>query len=525
MPKSDFRERLPTVIECFSDFVESHGVLTVCIFSVIYWIVTCALGASKLLWYDELWTYYPAKLKTAVDTWNFFMRGNDLHTPLASLAVRAATALFGNNELGIRIPVIAAYWFMCVCIYAFVSRCCSRVFAAAAMMFPLIASTYYYATEARPYGIVLGFSAAAILCWQRASSCQQRMPWWILALWLSLTLAVCAHFLALFLAIGLFFGEAVKTIRNKRLDTPVVAALILGVAPILFFVPAALRARQIYAGSFWSRPGLMDVANTYRDLINLAFFALLAGLILWAIASLYTKKQKQALEMRLPRHEVFAVSTLALLPVYTLPVFFVLGSFVPRYLLYTIVGLTISLAMLAYRSSKGDRLLGGALLLVFSGWFLFKAPSAIHANISERGGHFLGPAQPYENTLWMAQIERSNLPVVLTPAVFYLQFQHYAPLHVKERAYYLLSKEDSLRYTGTSTGEINLALLSRVIPIKAVDYGKFLPANPHFLVCAEMTNPTWVVQKLVDEGISLRLLVRQDSHFLFDVQTATEPSR
>src|SRR5581483_8977031 len=51
----------------------------------------------------ELWTYYPAKLKTAVDTWNFFMRGNDLHTPLASLAVRAATALFGNNELGIRI--------------------------------------------------------------------------------------------------------------------------------------------------------------------------------------------------------------------------------------------------------------------------------------------------------------------------------------------------------------------------------------------------------------------------------------
>jgi hypothetical protein len=123
----------------------------------------------------------------------------------------------------------------------------------------------------------------------------------------------------------------------------------------------------------------------------------------------------------------------------------------------------------------------------------------------------------------MSQIERSDLPVVLTPAVFFLQFQYYAPPQIQERVHYLVSKEDSLRYSGTSTGELNLALLSRVTPIHAVNYERFLPAHHHFLVCAEMTNPTWLIQKLLDTGASLKLLTRQDTHFLFDVQISAGP--
>ena len=510
-------ELLPNALEQFGEFLETHGKLSVVAFSILYWAITCLLGATKLLWYDELWTYYPAKLSSIAATWNFFSQGNDLHTPLASLAVRASIAIFGDNELAVRLPVIACYWLMCVCVYTFLRRYGSTLFAAAGMVFPVIASAYYYATEARPYGIVLGFSAAALLCWQRAGDVGRHKPLRVAALWLCVAVAVCAHFLGVFVLAALFCGEAVRAWSRRRIDWPIVLALVLGVAPLLLFIPGALAARRIYAGSFWARPGLMDIPNTYRDLINLAFFPLLAALTIWAIAMVYAKKARAERTISFPIDQVVAVTLLALLPAYAMPVFFVLGSFVPRYLLYTIVGLTISLAMLAYRASRGNRLLGSALVIAFTGWFLFKAPSAIKLNVVERGGAVFGPAHPFEDTDWMSQIERSDLPVVVTPAVFYLQFQHYAMPQIKQRVFYLLSRQDSLRYTGASTGDLNLEILSRHLSIRAIAYSRFLSEHSHFLVCAELTNPTWVVEKLLRTGATVQLLTRQDTHFLFDV--------
>ena len=512
-------ELLPNVLEQFGEFLETHGKLTVAVFSILYWATTCFLGASKLLWYDELWSYYPAKLPSIAATWNFFSQGNDLHTPLASLAIRASITIFGDNELAVRLPVIACYWLMCVCVYAFLHRYGSTLFAAAGMVFPVIASAYYYATEARPYGIVLGFSAAALLCWQRAGDIGRHKHWRVAALWFCVAAAVCAHFLGVFVLAALLSGEAVRTWSRRRIDWPVVLALVLGVVPLLSFIPGALAARRIYAGSFWARPGLMDIPNTYRDLISLAFFPLLAALIIWAIGMVYANKTRAEGTVSFPIQDVIAVTLLALLPVYAMPVFFVLGSFVPRYLLYTIVGLTISLAMLAYRASRGNRLLGSALVIAFTGWFLFKAPSEIKLKIAERGGHLLGPAHPFADADWMSQIETSHLPVAVTPAVFYLQLQHYAMPPVKQRIFYLLSRQDALRYTGASTGDLNLEILSRYLSIQAIAYSRFISQHSHFLVCAEMTNPTWMVEKLLQTGARVQLLTRQDTHFLFDVDT------
>ena len=521
--KPQLGQFLPGMLQRIAEAIERHNALTLVVFSVIYWAITALLGATKLLWYDELWTYYPAKLASTAATWNFFMQGNDLHTPLASLLVRGSTALFGNNDLAVRLPVIACYWLMCVCIYAFVSHRCSRIFAAAAMVFPVVASTYYYATEARPYGIVLGFSAASLLCWQRATSADpHRRAWRVLALWFCCAMTVFAHFLGFLVVGALVCAEALRAFKRKRIDVAVAIALLLGFAPLFVFLPAALRAKRIYAGSFWARPSPMDIVNTYRDLFNLALFPLAGALILWGIACLYIRRQRQSADAPLPVHEVFAVSLIAFVPVWSMPMFFVMGSFVSRYVLYTIIGLTVALTILAYRASRADRVLGAALLLVFVGWYLLKAPSSIRSNIAQRGGNLFGEAHPFEDTTWMPRIERSDLPILATPAVFFLQLQHYAAPEVRKRILYAYDKNESLRYTGTSTGELNLQILSRVTPVQAIPYDSFITRNNHFLVCAEMTNPTWVVQKLLDQGATLRLICKQDTHLLFDVQLASQ---
>jgi hypothetical protein len=205
---------------------------------------------------------------------------------------------------------------------------------------------------------------------------------------------------------------------------------------------------------------------------------------------------------------------LALLPLYHLPLSFLLGSFVPRHILFTIVGLTISLAILGYRSSRGDRLLGTALTLIFLGWFALKAPAAFRGNIATNGALF-------ESASWMDSMRHSDLPVAVTPAVFFLQLQHYAPADMKSRITYPVSVFDAIRYDGANTGEVNLKFLSQILPINALEYDTFVLAHPHFLLCSETKNPTWLIRKLLDDGAALRLITRQGSYFLFEVNLTT----
>jgi len=154
---------------------------------------------------------------------------------------------------------------------------------------------------------------------------------------------------------------------------------------------------------------------------------------------------------------------------------------------------------------------------VFFAWYLFKSPPQILANEARNNVSLSGPPHPFEDTAWMPLIERSELPVAVTPAVFYLQFQHYALPLVKSRLFYLTSSEDAIRYTGANSDELNLQFLSRVIPLQVPPYREFISQHPHFLLCADTTNFTWATQKLLDDGAHLKLLAAQGAYFLFDV--------
>ncbi len=499
-------------------FCEQRSTIIVVLFTILFWLVTCAIAGTKLLDFDEFATYYPAALPTARDTWNFFANGYDTHTPLASLAVRACLAVFGHNPIAIRLPVIFCYWLMCVCIYGFVSRHCGKLYGLAAMVFPSVCSVYFYATEARAYGIILGSTAAALLCWQRASEQDSRRVWWLTGLGIAVAISVCVHYLGILFLISIFAGESAKAITRKRVDWPVILVVVLCALPLLMFVPMANAGRQNYAGSYWSRPHLGDIENTYRSMLTLAFAPLLGALILWGIVAPLRTRSSAEVVKKLPAHEATAATVLALLPVYAMPVAYVIGSFVPRQIVYTLIGVTISLAFLAYRSSGGDRLLGTALVMVFMGWFALKAPATVRANILQSNGVLMRGAQPFEDTAWMSGIRDSGLPVAVTPAVFFLQLQHYAGSGIKERVFYPLSVADAIRYEGANTGDLFLEYLSRIVPIQVPSYETFVSANRHFLVCAETTNPTWLVRKLLDDGAAVRLMVRQGPYFLFDVR-------
>ncbi len=120
------------------------------------------------------------------------------------------------------------FWVMCLCLFLFVSRR-SALYGFVAMLFPLVTGAYYYAYEARPYGIVLGFS---LVCWQSAVAGYHRR---LSLLSVESCGALSNHYYALFAAPS-GFGRAVRSLSLRRLDLPVWAALGLAVTPV--FVPA-----------------------------------------------------------------------------------------------------------------------------------------------------------------------------------------------------------------------------------------------------------------------------------------------
>ncbi len=499
----------------FADFVEQHQKLVLSLYSVLFILVTEFRSASKLLWYDELASYLPAKLSMA-GLWAFFREGLDVHPPLTSLLVKGVIAAVGDNLLTIRLPFILSYLVMCLCIYRFVSRRCPGVYALAAMVFPTIAATYYYATEIRGYAVLLGMTGVALLCWQSASDSRRRIVS-VVGLFLSLSLCICSHYYALFVWIPLGLAELTRIWDRRKVDWPVCLALTLSTWPLLLFLPSIRAAREAYAATVWNKPSisLSEVGDTYGALLNLSFMPLVGAIALWLVLS-RLGPLPDSKPVDVPRAERVLIGTLALLPVFALPLSLLAGAYLSRYVLPSIIGIAIFFAFGLARALGRDRLVGSILAVVFLCWFCLKNEKVVLAGIRMRGAASAS-IDSYRQQAWMRELAGNNLPIAATNTPFFLQVQFYAPPAIRSRVVYPVSRKYAMEFDGSDTGDNNMVHFSRRLSIPLADYDAFVAENPHFMLCADTTWPTWLIEKLLQDGARLRLLKREGTVFVYDV--------
>ena len=143
--------------------------------SLLYLAVTVVLAQRKLMWNDELYTYYMARLPSMRDVWAALMSRGEQTPPFFYCATRVSFDLFGVNNLSVRLPEMLGFWVMRACLYVFVARRTSTVVRARApRRFRSSRRRTTYAFEARPYGLVLGFGALALVCWQSVTLSRRR---------------------------------------------------------------------------------------------------------------------------------------------------------------------------------------------------------------------------------------------------------------------------------------------------------------------------------------------------------------
>ena len=470
----------------------------VSIFALALVFLACtSVGAFRRpLWFDEILTRYIAALPTFGAICKALAAHTESSPPLFHLVSKLSGITLGWSALGLRFPALTGYLAMILCVYFVVRRYTGPLYAAIGALSSYLTNAPHYATEARPYGLLLGLSCTALVCWQLAA--RHRVRWLALAgLWLSLATALGLQYYAVlsFAAIGL--GELVRTWRTRHIDWLVWAALGFATAPLAFLLPL-IRSNLVLKKGYFAPATLSrlvdGITQFYLPMDGLIFAAF--GVITGACVVVFSGRQEHPpTALDIPAvHEVAAWVVLLLAPVEAFIMGrFVTGVFVARYAIITVIGFSILLPVSLYRLFSRSR--GAALAVLFFLALCFGERYRVSTKIDDLNTN-LAP--------WLRALDRSRLPIVVANPLTYLPLAYNADRGLSEALVYIPDPQEALRYTGVNTPDYNLTGLQGIAPLNLPTYLSFASSHQRFLVLWEPSPYDWIVPKLRETGAELR---------------------
>ncbi|HPQ17106.1 MAG TPA: glycosyltransferase family 39 protein, partial [Bryobacteraceae bacterium] len=400
------------------------------------------------------------------------------------------------------------YWLGCLCLFHFVRRRTTAVYGFLAIAFALSSSfAYRYAFEARPYALMFGFGALALVCWQWATE-NRRRPAAIAGMALAVMAGVYSHYYAILLVCPIAVGEFVRLLRLRRIDWPVWLALLPSVVPLASAELGTNLAR--YGANFWSAPRPSFFFVFYERMLQ---SLLLPGAFLLVVLALYyalgigTRQDAKPTTPAPPLHEVAAVTALAGLPFFGYAVaVLVTNALVPRYVMPAILGLAVLYSWLAYFGPR-SRAVGVIALLVLAGATGMNRLLELRSMARER-------AQAPGLALPEAAVSEPG-PIVIENPLFFFEASHRSPY--RSRLFYLVDPKSAPRYSSTHL-DPGLPLLKRIAEVNVEDFDTFIAKHRRFTVYRKgdaSYGEGWILDHLLASGARLELKERKGSDRVF----------
>jgi hypothetical protein len=255
---------------------------------------------------------------------------------------------------------MCGYLLMQVCLFYFVRRIASEDAATFALAFPALMGVSSYAVQGRPYGLLLGLSALAMLSWQTATHRDSRRTLALVILSLSLALAVNTQYYGVLLFIPLCAAESIRILDRRRVDIPVLLSIGAGMAGILILLPFARALSPLHAhymndvsyhfithSYLWMILGYDGLSVPMQYIVPMQHIIGLVFVVLMVVLILGFWRKRPSLTILLPRAEAVFLVLLAALPVFG----YLLSRFVTkimesRFVLPAIIGIAALLAIL-----------------------------------------------------------------------------------------------------------------------------------------------------------------------------------
>ncbi len=484
----------------------------------IYTLAQLGYSLASPLWHDELFTFYIAQapsLPALLDE----IRRVDLNPPLSYLLTRLSFDLFGVGTLQCRLPEIAGFALAMLAVFRFVERRAGGAFALLSACFLFASRAGELVTQARPYGLMLGCSALALLCWQVASVDDGQSHRLAAAgLFAAITALLLTHVFGLLAWACLIVAEGAQILERRRLNQARTVALLLPLLVLLLYRPLLRNhAQSAFPPSF--QPSGSDIFLFYMGHIDRELITLwLVAIPLLLLGGRRWLRPKAGFVLTLP--EWFAVSGFLAAPLLLIGYLMAThGAFFDRYGVIVCLGTAILFAVLLQWWTAGRAIAGltaACLALLITG----RLPDAIHAAVQ---GRIFRHTEPVIQTMDTALLRNASLPLVTASGLTFVEMQRREPAPLLERTFYLTDKASAIRYANATIfeGMPEEASLfhfhGHVAP-----YSAFLTAHHDFYVLGTFDYPEdWLLRKLQHDGAQIRVLGRLQGsykdHELYEV--------
>ena len=451
-----------------------------------------AASRAKLLWFDELLGLAVANGHSVSDVVAGLKAKVDYSAPLYHIFAHFAVQAFGYSANSARLPAFVGISAMLIALYFIVSKRLAPIYGLLAVILVMCTPVTNYAWEGRPYGLVLGFAACALLAYQYLLD-ERRRPFALVAYSICCAGLVATHYFAI-LVIGAFLvGELVRFAEARKIDWPVLFATILPPAAVFLLLKDVIRAQMVY------RPptDIFAFSGGYdRFRFSTWVFCIAIGLIalcVW-LQHNYPLELPTSLNVSFRTHELAVCGTLLLLPIVG-AVFgrYVTHAYIARYFIAEVIGLSVLICYLFAAMSK-------------------RFPAVVILTIMAGGGLLLKEGLPQilranPGSLMVSFVGDTKSPILFETANDYLQAYEYYPER-RAQFWYAAQPEMAEKYKRDDLEDINLRALGIAHPaMQITTLEKFARENPSFVMIpkAPSQHVGWVSQCLFDAGAEMKV--------------------
>jgi hypothetical protein len=472
----------------------SYELWTVLTALTLLYVVAVLKANCRFVWFDELFTLDLAKARTIPLLFQLIHKF-DFQPPAGYLLSRFSMELFGQRPFGLRFPSMLEFYVGSMALFFFARRKVGIPYAAAAVLLLWSGLIFQYATEARPYALLMMSFSTLLLCWDIATTSEKRS----LALWgaaLSNLVMLSAHVLAPISLVPFLAAEVVRFSRTRKADFSLWTALLVPVASMALYLPFLHGYGTLYFPPAY-QASLSRIVFFYFGAIKLVSVAL----FLAVFAALIVPQAKpwigSALGWR-PEEMVLLGSVFVNPILLNIALMRRHGAFWDRYAITTWATIYIGMAILLGLRLNRNRYAGyvaAAVLLVF----------CVRTDV------LLPSFTPTVKDASAIAGVRPDLPLVAAGGVTFFEMNHYEKPDFLSRLYYLKDRSAAMRYTHTNLFEDRGFGdgMAPYFPISAgvSSYASFVHEHREFLVLGTYGAPEeWLLHKLRDDGARLTWL-------------------
>ncbi len=541
--------RFARAAQSATTFCNEHSLLVIAALTAWYVVLVWNL-ARRPLWYDELFTFYIAQQPT-VARMLVAIHTIDLNPPLNYFLTRWSIGLFGASPWATRLPALLTFWCGSVAIFLLLRRRASALIAALGVLLFWSSPFFPYAAEARPYGLLLGFTAILLAAWDSAASGRRVLG--LGAVLVSGSLLLLSHLFGALSLGAVWSAEAVRSGRRRKIDEPMLIVLLLPLVATLTYAPMF----HAFSHSVFPPEAQASLGKLYF-LYFAVFRWMWRPLLAIVLAGIFWGSRRKLFGENAAGLGA-GLALLFLVPVAVTILFMRShGAFYDRYAMAAVLPIVLVAPLWLWRWTNANASAALAALCAVAALLLLstalRAPlvhaaalvlpekaAAKTAGLLMTSGH--GPFRPWWKKLPVPEElleERAQapvlssldsfhreLPLVAESELTFFEMDQRASERLAHRLFFVYDRTAELEIAHRSVADGVLAA-QNFFPLrgKITPYEAFVDQHRQFLVIGMYEHPgDWLLRKVQQDGASLQVVARDNDYEDSEIYLVTLPTQ